>query len=653
MIRIFLKRCMTSLLPIGTILFMILCGQAEGQVSRPDQIKYSSWRAKRPHIKQIIIEGNDFISDAEIKGRLFSRQDSFFQRLKSGNRNRVLRYTPNRDTLEVRYLYLRQGFLNVGITESFEISLPDSNAIVRISIVEGERFLVRTSSLTADKSIPFYNELTNQVNRMAVGDPVDPLKISDLLFELKAVYANNGYPYANVNQVIDTALGVGNSVIEFITESGPLVHFGEVIIEEQNNYAPLLAEREISIKKGEKYSRAEIIKSQRNLYSTNLFHSIHLGIKEAVNDSSLNTNPDFYFSAIERKPHFVSLNTGASQDSAQDLTWDFSAAWGKRNIFVSRRTELSYTSRFVSFEGFKWRPLLHRFQVRFTEPWFLKLRLPLTLTGRFEPGVKSQKGEYRTQVWSLGLSSRKEWSRQLFALISGEYESLNIYGVAESEADIIRDQEDISIRRKLTATLVRDTRLDKFIPRSGSFTTYFAQYVGGFLGGDDSFVKFEFSWARYQPMVGPIIFASRLKSGLVQEFGNSKTVPTNDRFYLGGANSIRGFNENSIGVRQFDTTAYNPPVVDTVNIGSRVYLIFNSELRFPIKWKFWGSIFTDIGNGWEKISKIHPDQLLFSYGAGLQFISPAGPIRLDYAHHLENGFYLEDDRWHITILYAF
>lgn len=321
-------------------------------------------------------------------------------------------------------------------------------------------------------------------------------------------------------------------------------------------------------------------------------------------------------------------------------------------MFTFRRVELSYTSRFVSFSGFKLRPLLHRFQFRYTEPWFMKVRLPMTLTGRFEPGVLSQKGPYRTQIWSLGLSSRKEWSPKLFALILGEYESVNIYGIGEDQAIVIRDQEEISIRRKLTATLVRDTRLDKFIPRSGSFTTYYAQYVGGFLGGDNSFVKFEFSWARYQPLVGPIIFATRLKSGLVQEFGSSASVPTNDRFYLGGANSIRGFRENSIGVREFDSIS-SAPAVDTTNIGSRVYLIFNSELRFPLMWKFWGSAFTDIGNGWEDISGIHPDDLLFSFGGGLQFISPAGPIRVDYAHHLENGFYQEDDRWHITILYAF
>jgi len=76
-------------------------------------------------------------------------------------------------------------------------------------------------------------------------------------------------------------------------------------------------------------------------------------------------------------------------------------------------------------------------------------------------------------------------------------------------------------------------------------------------------------------------------------------------------------------------------------------------LRTPLFWKFWGTVFTDMGNGWGSFSQIDIESILFSYGAGIQFLSPAGPIRLDYAHHLENGIYEEGDRWHFTILYAF
>ena len=636
-------------------LSLVLCSSFAAAQSAAKQDKlYLSWLADEPYISEIHIEGNHFFSDSKIKSRLYSRENSLLQSLKSGSHNKVLRYTPIRDTMEIKYLYLKEGFLDIKVHEQIEVYPVDSSAIIFISINEGSRFLTGRVTLEANDSLNFYEALRTAAGRFKPGDPVDPLKLSAVAFEIKAIFANNGHPYATVVHSLDTSSNPINTHLAFQTTEGPLVHFGELHIDTTLDfYAPKVARREITFKKGDVYSRKKIIESQKRLYSTGLFNSINLDFFKKTESTEQDINPDFRFSAIERKPKYITIQTGASQDSLQDLTWDFSTAWGKRNLFVSRRVELSFISRFVIFTD--WRIVLHRYQLKFTEPWFAGFRLPLTLTARFEPGVRSQIQPYRVQTWLLALSTRKEWSEQLYAILSGEYENVNIYGVSQSEVEQIRKEQNISVRRKLTAILVRDTRIDKFIPKSGSYTTYFAQYVGGFLGGDDSFYKFEYSWARYQPAFGNVIYASRLKIGLTKEFGTSYEVPINDRFYIGGANTIRGFDENSIGPRTRETIQINDSTYQTVltNVGANTYLIFNQEFRLPLFWKFWGSTFVDIGNGFESPSDITPGDLLFAYGAGLQFISPAGPLRLDYAHHLENGIYPERDRWHITILYAF
>ncbi|MFH1700621.1 MAG: BamA/TamA family outer membrane protein [Candidatus Zixiibacteriota bacterium] len=625
--------------------------ESEAQVLSKEGRLFKSWMADNPYISEIIIDGNQFISDSKIRSKLFSRKNTFWQALKSGSRNRVLRYSINRDTLEIKYLYYREGFLNIGVDESVEMKASDSSAIVHINIDEGSRFLIGRVNFLANDSLVFLGELRKVANRLRTGDPVDPIKLNEIVFDLKTRFANNGYPYAIVETAIDSSAGSQNTNISITANEGQLVRFGEVFFDKLNYYSSGLAAREIAFEKGAIYSREQILKSQKQLYSTNLFNSISLSFVRPSSDQQVpvdSLNPDFLFSAVERKPHYVTVKTGASQDSLQDLTWDFSAAWGKRNFWKSRRLEISASSRFVIFTD--WRVVLHRYQIRLIEPRFMKLRLPLTLTARFEPGVRSQVQPYRVQTSLLALSTRKEWSERLFAVISGEYESVNIYGVSKDEIEAIRQEENISIRRKLTFILVRDSRLDKFVPKQGSFTTYYAQYVGGILGGDDSFLKLEFSWARYQKAIGSFIHATRIKGGWVKEMGKSTEVPTNDRFYLGGANTIRGFRENIIGPR-IDLEAYQ--FEDSTNIGANTYLIFNQELRFPILGKFWGSVFADIGNAWGSFSDIDPDDLLFAYGAGFQYLSPAGPLRLDYAHHLENGIYAEDSRWHITILYAF
>lgn len=634
---------------LAALLLVAGDGLVQGANSLDQDVAYNAWLAKRPFISKIVIEGNTFFSDGAIRSHLFSRKNSFWETFRSGSQNRVLRYSIYRDTLEVKFIYLRAGFLNVRVAERFDRRGEDSTALMTIRIDEGERFLIDAVVLQATDTLSFYSRLAQETTRLKRGQPVDPITINQLVFDLKTIYANKGYPYAVVHEAIDSSAGPARTKIIFKAEEGARVHFGRLEIKSLRNYAPYLVRREIAFREGELYSRQKIIESQKRLYATGLFNAVNLGIASGPAGAApaMDTTPNFTFSAIERKPHFTTVKTGAGQDSLQDLVWDFSAAWGKRNIFVSRRIEFSIDSRYIIFT--QWRPLSHRFQIRYTEPRFMEFRMPLILTARFEPGVTSQVQPYRIQTWGVSLSTRKDWSEQLFGIITGEYESVNIYGVSPDAALLIRQQQNISIRRKLSGTLVRDARPDKFVPRSGSYTTYFFQYVGGLLGGDDSFLKGEFSWARYQPALGPTVYATRFKAGWVKEFGASHSVPTTDRFFLGGANSIRGFRENTIGPRSGNGAATE----DSTNLGANAYFIFNQEVRTPLFWKIWGTIFTDFGNGYESFSQVRTNDILFSYGAGVAVLSPAGPVRLDYARRVRSGIYTAGHRLHFTILFAF
>ncbi|MFQ6009202.1 MAG: BamA/TamA family outer membrane protein, partial [Candidatus Zixiibacteriota bacterium] len=191
-----------------------------------------------------------------------------------------------------------------------------------------------------------------------------------------------------------------------------------------------------------------------------------------------------------------------------------------------------------------------------------------------------------------------------------------------------------------------------FIARRGSITDISLEYFGGFLGGDDHFYKLELGWSSYQVVWPGWISATRFKAGFAREFGKSETVPIEDRFYLGGANSVRGFKENTLGPA----------------LGSNVTFVFNQEFRWrtlqlfqvlPIlkdllrSFPLWQSIFADIGNGFTDISQFKLNSLAYTYGTGLQLVSPAGPIRLDYARRIKTDKIDFDDHWHFTILYAF
>ena len=138
--------------------------------------------------------------------------------------------------------------------------------------------------------------------------------------------------------------------------------------------------------------------------------------------------------------------------------------------------------------------------------------------------------------------------------------------------------------------------------------------------------------------------------GFAEPLGSDDEVPSIDRFFIGGASTIRGFSTRELGPGGGS---------GEFSEGAEFYIIFNQELRIPIYGRFWGELFFDAGNGWRGLDdpNISFNGAAYSYGIGAQYHSPAGPLRLDYARRVRTKGITNipgpDDRFHFTILYAF
>ena len=189
-------------------------------------------------------------------------------------------------------------------------------------------------------------------------------------------------------------------------------------------------------------------------------------------------------------------------------------------------------------------------------------------------------------------------------------------------------------------------------------TEFGGDIYGGFLRGDADFFKLQASWSRYRRTWPGWVAASRLKFGWVEEFGKTTAVPLDEALYLGGASSIRGVKENSLGPRDPEGNL----------VGARYTAIFNQEFRWktvqfltvlPLigdvmsRFPLWQSVFVDVGNGFLTTDEMRFDNLVIAYGFGFQITSPAGPIRVDYAELVKHHDFDYSHRWHFTILYAF
>ena len=187
-------------------------------------------------------------------------------------------------------------------------------------------------------------------------------------------------------------------------------------------------------------------------------------------------------------------------------------------------------------------------------------------------------------------------------------------------------------------TLRRDTTNRPFNPSRGTDSAIYTEYGGGLLGGSDHFIKWVADYNYYYGLWWNTVFHLRTNLGLVVQNRSNEDVPAFERFYLGGINSVRGYEGRHISPRDVETDDF---------LGGDKMFFTNLEYVFPIKEDFGllGVVFFDAGNSWGEGESYFgqtnssderlPLGLYKSWGLGLRWLSPIGPLRLEYGFPLD------------------
>jgi outer membrane protein insertion porin family len=597
--------------------------------------------AKAGVIHKIEVEGNNFFSTSKIKDQMILKENKWFNIFKKR------RFSPKKaemDQFAIDSLYHVNGFLDA---ECKIEGVEEKKNKVMVDIKEGIQ--TKLSHISSSGGLPEFEEkVKKEIKILKIGDPFNQVKLNEVAFNIKTVYANNGYPYADIRMLVTPSEDKSQAEVTFKIDEDKKVYFGEVSYKGLKRTKENVAKRELTIKKGEVYSRAKIIDSEQRLFSTELFNYVTLDALEAQKKPQ---NPDFTLRAVEKKPNYIGVRTELAQNRPQTqnqqeyLTADFTGEWGNRNLAgTARKIGLS------AYYSYKILPKIERLSNRFTvgyvEPWFLGTRTVLNLDLYYEPGVKSAVQKYRIESYGGNLNFSREYKKYTKIWFTQSYEQVNIYHIPPEELETYKREKGINVRRKLILSGEKDTRDNIFVPIKGSFTQVSTEYVGGFLGGDNNFFKLVLSWSRYNPLGKRNILnllATRLKFGYMEGLGRKDYVPTFDRFYMGGASTVRGYVENSMGPRDESGTP----------TGGKILLLGNLEYRRALLWKFGYTIFIDAGNIWSGAKYIKTKDIKLTSGMGIQFFTPVGPLRLDYGRQLPIKKSPQTGRFHLSILYAF
>jgi outer membrane protein insertion porin family len=217
---------------------------------------------------------------------------------------------------------------------------------------------------------------------------------------------------------------------------------------------------------------------------------------------------------------------------------------------------------------------------------------------------------------------RKRLIELIEARLSYRLESVDIFNIAPQFIGPIGDLAGETRISKVGLRLLRDTRNNLITPTRGSRLEAFGEVAGGPFGGDVNYYKLESRVAQYFPLfqVQNQVIEVQGRLGTAKEFGDSLTVPFFDRFFLGGQDSLRGFEYREVGPK----TVFGEPT------GGKSYGYFTFEYSLALAGQVRAAFFYDGGFVNRGSFDFNPSGYNDNYGFGIRFMMLGQPMRIDY-----------------------
>jgi outer membrane protein insertion porin family len=159
------------------------------------------------------------------------------------------------------------------------------------------------------------------------------------------------------------------------------------------------------------------------------------------------------------------------------------------------------------------------------------------------------------------------------------------------------------------------------------------------LGSEVDYFKLSGQSSFYFSVYRRFTFVLSGRAGMARSFGRTEEVPIQKRFFLGGRSTVRGFKEDTLGAKG----------VDGAPTGGDMMVNLNTELRVPLRYGLIGAVFVDAGSVWFSSDAANGFDLRKTSGLGLRYVTPVGPIGLDYAWKLDRREGEAAAEWHFSI----
>jgi len=562
-------------------------------------------------IRKIHFDGNRAFPDSKLKSTMETKEKWFMSWLTGAGtyKEEVLK----NDAMLIADFYMNNGYMNIKVGEpTLRLNQAKDALDVYINLTEGEQFRVGTLDFKGDLLEPV--SVLRKKLKAEPGQIFSRAVMRNDITTLTDLYADKGYAFANVNPL--TQMNMGKKVVDvtFDMEKGDLVHLERINITGNPKTRDKVIRREMRVTERELYSSTGIKRSKQNIMNTGYFEEANISTAKGSSADRLNVNVN-----VKEKPT-GSFSVGGGYSSLDGVIGQASI---QQSNFLGRGLKANLSG---SIGGKS-----QTYSLGLTDPYFLDTKW--TLGGDIYRSERDYL-DYTRRLTGVDVKAGYPINDNLGTFFMYKYEVKDIYDPIGAYKTLhFQNELDYPLGRTTTssifASITRNTTDYRLDPSTGMVNAISAEYAG--LGGSNKFGRYITDNVWFHPLYKKLIFSTKLTLGYVQNVGSK--VPIDEKFYLGGIYSLRGYKTRTVSplrtvlVKQNNGDQYK----EDVYLGGNAEYFGNAELTFPLlpEVGIKGVMFFDYGNAFNINSGNFPTTLM-SCGGGIRWASPMGPLRLEY-----------------------
>jgi outer membrane protein insertion porin family len=565
-------------------------------------------------LRTVLFVGNTFFSPDRLQEMIQTRP---------GNTLFCGTVDPDRvdaDAKTIRARYHEQGFQEVKIEPRVEYNEARTLAYLIFPIAEGPRTVVADIRFEGQQVLS--PDVLRKTIRMRSGQAYDEIPLRRDQGELLVLYHQHGYVYAEVAPQLDFSKDRTRVTIRYRISEGEQVRIGRILLNGNTFTKENVIRRELIVKPGDPYDETQIQISRHRIQQLGYLGNVRFEPIIPISREHRDLIKDMRLTVQERPTKTLDLGIGYAD--VEHL----------RGFIQGTHRNLGGTGRSLSLrlEGSE---IERKYSTTYKEPWVLGFHIDGSLVAFDQTQVRTT---YKLNTIGGTAGLEKNLTPTIRAVLQYQYE-FNRY---KQGVELLDEDKRANIG-SLNPAILWDARDDPFNPSYGFLNSLTFQDAALSLGSQVQFVKGTARSSWYYPVTRWLVVALSARGGMANRFGQTKNLPIfgatvllppNNRFYIGGRSTVRGYAQDSLGIVN-DTMVAKSDGSGVEFTGGNAMLLFNGELRVFLPGGLGLVFFNDRGNVFQDFKETNVNLLKSTIGAGIWYGTPVGPLRLDYGYKLD------------------